>query len=193
MRPFRALLLALVVSGCVAGGSVPEGSMEREAAVPVTAAPGTAPPRRPGFVPAPAAEAGPEAEPAAPDAPIAEAEPVATEEAETPVEPAVEAAPEPEATAEAPADAPAEVIAPAVVSPEQKACERRGGRFGSVGGSEFHVCFMTPRDAGKACTKSGDCLGECLARSRTCAPVIPLFGCNDVLNDRGDRQTLCIN
>jgi hypothetical protein len=32
----------------------------------------------------------------------------------------------------------------------------------------------------------------CLARSGTCAPIMPLFGCNEVLDKQGRRVTLCI-
>ena len=49
----------------------------------------------------------------------------------------------------------------------------------------LHSCITPTRDAGKSCRKAGDCEGLCLARSRTCAPIEPLFGCNAVLQEDG--------
>lgn len=74
---------------------------------------------------------------------------------------------------------------------EQELCEKRGGRWGRGGAAGFFICYETMRDAGKACRKGTDCDGDCLARSQTCAPVRPLFGCNDILTDDGTRATLC--
>ena len=54
------------------------------------------------------------------------------------------------------------------------------------------TCIRTTRDAGKSCDSKTDCEGECLARSRTCSPIKPLFGCNPVLMDTGAEVTLCI-
>lgn len=91
-----------------------------------------------------------------------------------------------------------EPLPPGPVTPEQQAdrqadCERRGGSFGSVGGSSLQVCFITPRDANRSCTSNSDCEGVCLARSRTCAPVIPLLGCNEVILDGGTVATECVD
>ena len=38
-----------------------------------------------------------------------------------------------------------------------------------------------------------DCDGMCLARSRTCSPIKPLFGCQDVLADNGTVGTVCVD
>lgn len=120
-----------------------------------------------------AAAAQPEA--VAPAAPAPEAVP----------EPAPEAAPEP-----APEAAPA--IPPALAA-AAAACARTGGRLGPRGaGNASYACFSTPRDAGKSCNKAGDCSSACLARSLTCAPLQPLFGCHEVLTDRGQRVTQCL-
>lgn len=75
---------------------------------------------------------------------------------------------------------------------KRQACIKRGGRFGKGGLSGAFICFETPRDANKSCSKSTDCSGECLARSKTCAPISPLFGCNEILTATGARTTLCI-
>jgi len=73
------------------------------------------------------------------------------------------------------------------------ACERRGGRFAPGGQSGGLTCFMTPPDAGKRCTRASDCSTQCLARSGTCVPITPLFGCNEILTDTGARLTQCID
>ena len=91
-----------------------------------------------------------------------------------------------EATAE-------EVVTPAVLkSPEQVKCEKQGGIWARAGKSEARTCVKQTRDGGKQCTRGSQCEGLCLARSGTCAPVTPLFGCNEILEDDGRRVTLCI-
>ncbi len=50
-----------------------------------------------------------------------------------------------------------------------------------------------PAMAASNATARSDCQGECLARSRTCAPIRPLFGCNAVLMDNGAEVNLCID
>ncbi|AJE48266.1 hypothetical protein [Celeribacter indicus] len=83
---------------------------------------------------------------------------------------------------------------PAVTASEKRACEARGGEFRSGGMAGFLTCFTTPKDAGKSCKASGDCgTGKCLARSGTCAPITPLFGCNEILDAQGRRVTLCVD
>jgi hypothetical protein len=80
-----------------------------------------------------------------------------------------------------------------VKSKEQIKCEKQGGSWDKPGKSDARTCIKPTRDGGKQCTKEGDCDGMCLARSRTCAPVKPLFGCNEILQKDGSRVTLCIN
>lgn len=79
-----------------------------------------------------------------------------------------------------------------VVSPEQAICQKSGGEWSEMAGSTGHVCAHRLRDGGKSCRKKGDCLGECLARSNTCAPIAPLMGCNDILQVNGTEVTLCL-
>ncbi|MCU0800213.1 MAG: hypothetical protein MUD11_00310 [Rhodobacteraceae bacterium] len=101
---------------------------------------------------------------------------------------------DPATAAEAPpTDAAPTVVDPALQTPEALACIRRGGLWSRVGAGEGRSCVRPTRDAGKRCDADRDCQGVCLARSGTCAPVDPLFGCNDVLQDDGRRMTLCLD
>ena len=90
----------------------------------------------------------------------------------------------------------AEVVAPdpvSVKSKDQITCEKRRGNWTNAGKSSIKTCIQRTRDAGKQCRKQGDCSSACLARSGTCAPVKPLFGCNEILQKDGSRATLCID
>ncbi len=118
------------------------------------------------------------------------AKPEAAKPAEE-AEPAAAAASEPAAEV-APEAAAEEPVVPAM-SPQEQACVKKGGAWASAGKSGGRACVKTTRDSGKHCTKAGQCEGACLARSNTCAPVTPLFGCNDVLQDNGAMVTLCID
>lgn len=94
------------------------------------------------------------------------------------------------------AAAPVSVPPPAPVivkSPSQLACEKRGGRFVSLGRSGAMTCQVPTRDGGKSCRRESDCDGVCLARSATCAPVQPLLGCQSILQNDGRRVELCID
>lgn len=113
-------------------------------------------------------------------------QPVATQPAATQPDPAKAdpAKPEkPEAEAEP---------APPKSAP-QLACEAGGGLWSEAGKKGVKTCVQRTRDAGKSCKREGDCEGFCLARSRSCAPVTPLFGCNDILQADGGQVTLCID
>jgi hypothetical protein len=129
-----------------------------------------------------------------PETPAGEDPPPADPEEPAAEEPAAE---EPTADEPAPAEPAAveepEVIDPALLTPEGIACTRRGGEWSRVGGGEARSCLKRTRDGGKRCDADSDCQGVCLARSRTCAPLDPLFGCNEVLQDDGRRMTLCLN
>lgn len=93
------------------------------------------------------------------------------------------------------ADLAAEVPAalPRVMSPEEKSCMKKGGRWAQAGKSGAKTCIKLTKDGGKQCNSESDCEGYCLARSGTCAPAIPMFGCNDILQDNGVQVTLCID
>lgn len=86
---------------------------------------------------------------------------------------------------------PAEPEAPKTA--EQLLCETRGGIWSVAGNTGAYLCVHPTRDGGKACHKESDCEGQCLARSMSCAPFTPLFGCNEVLDKQGRRVTLCID
>lgn len=141
---------------------------------------------------------------AAPDAPVAGA--IAGDAIETtpldaaPPPPAITATPRavatpepaPEAVAEATAPAPAANAWPVAMDGAAQACTRSGGRFAAQGGGGAFACVRTPRDAGDSCRTGADCEGACLARSMTCAPVVPLFGCHEVVTASALRVTECL-
>ncbi len=127
---------------------------------------------------------------AAAEAVTADADPAANPDEPQPLQPV------PDAVADVAADAvpEPEVIDPALQTPEALACIRRGGRYLTVGGGSItRSCVKPTRDGGDRCERGTQCDGECLARSGTCAPVTPLFGCNEILQDDGSRVTLCID
>jgi len=81
----------------------------------------------------------------------------------------------------------------APISAEQMTCRAKGGEWGKAGNLAAMTCYMPSKDAGKSCSKQRDCSSQCLARSKTCAPIWPMFGCNEVLQNDGSLVTLCIN
>lgn len=70
-------------------------------------------------------------------------------------------------------------------------CESGKGRFTRRGGAGTYVCVRPTRDANQSCNDSSECDGICFAKSRTCAPVEPLFGCYDAL-EGGRVVNLCV-
>jgi hypothetical protein len=80
---------------------------------------------------------------------------------------------------------------PPALAAEARACAQSGGTLRPRGMAGLYSCVRATRDAGRACSSGSDCEGECLARSRTCAPLDPLFGCHEVLDRAGRTQTLC--
>lgn len=82
---------------------------------------------------------------------------------------------------------------PEVAAQAETACLNKGGRWGRGGLSGGMICYETTRDANQSCDSADDCQGLCLARSRTCSPVTPVFGCNDILTSLGAEATLCID
>jgi hypothetical protein len=77
-------------------------------------------------------------------------------------------------------------------SPEEATCIAEGGRWGKAGTSSAMACFRPAKDAGKACTAQSDCTTQCLARSRSCAPFWPIFGCTEVVQNDGRVVQLCL-
>lgn len=84
-------------------------------------------------------------------------------------------------------------VGTALVEHERAACTARGGSFSPSGPGGALACIMPTSDAGQPCADSDDCEGLCLARSASCAPLTPLFGCHEVLLAGGLRATQCID
>lgn len=114
------------------------------------------------------------------DAPAADAAPVKETGAKPVPEPAPEILPVPAAPE------------PRLMSPEEQLCAEKGGLWGAVGLAGA-ACMYPTNEAGKQCRKESDCDGYCLARSGTCAPYKPMFGCNEIVQDDGVVVTLCID
>lgn len=124
-----------------------------------------------------------------------EASPLGAELIETTSLDAPAAQPAPASDEAAPAvPEPTEEVAPAPpASPEEARCLKTGGTWALAGQSGAKACVTLTRDGGKACTRQSQCEGYCLARSGTCAPITPMFGCNDILQDDGREVTLCLD
>lgn len=76
---------------------------------------------------------------------------------------------------------------------ERADCLMRGGTTGTGGLFPDELCFMPMQDAGKSCTKAGDCDGICLAEAKTCSTVSPIFGCYDYLDEQGRIVGICVD
>jgi len=86
-----------------------------------------------------------------------------------------------------------EVVEKPPLSPEELACIKKGGTWSGAGFAGAKACVKLTRDGGKSCKREKDCEGYCLAKSKTCAPVTPMFGCNEIVQDNGMVVTLCID
>lgn len=103
---------------------------------------------------------------------------------------------EPVAKAEPASPAPKADLEAVPVTPKsemQLACEKKHGRWSGIGKGDARACIFQTRDAGKQCDRESQCDGVCLARSGTCSPFKPLYGCNEILQDNGARVTLCLD
>ena len=69
-------------------------------------------------------------------------------------------------------------------------CAQRGGEV--VIGLAGPTCAMPEPDAGKACLSSEQCSGFCLAKTRSCSPVRPYFGCHS-LYENGEVVEICVD
>jgi hypothetical protein len=196
MRALIRLCLCLTLAACApdASGTAPDadpatgvnpitGDAISTSSLDATAEAATALPDLPDPAPAATVDASQNTAPvAAAVEPDAAADSAATTAAEAPP-------PEETATPEAAPDVPQ-----AAKSDAQVRCERGGGKFVLLGsGNDLRACVKMTRDSGKRCDEKRDCQGQCLARSRTCSPVDPLFGCNEVLQNGGQAVTLCLN
>lgn len=172
------MILALVLAGCTLGGGKLAKPDDRpnpitDDAIAVTSLDTLAQ--------AAADPAKPVATAAAPAKPDAAAQAPAAKPGATTADPA-------QTTAPPVAEPPARVL-----GPEELACVKKGGQWAAAGSAGGMSCLHVMRDAGKSCHKKSDCEGDCLARSNTCAPIAPLFGCNEILQDNGVMVTLCID
>ncbi len=79
---------------------------------------------------------------------------------------------------------------PAALTGQAEQCTKQKGRFVQRGEGGTYTCVTPTRDANKRCDDSSDCDGICFAKSRTCAPVTPLFGCYDAL-ENGRVVNIC--
>lgn len=165
LAPFLAALCLLGLAACVGGGGA---KAPAAAANPITggevSVSALAPPG-----------AAPAAQPAAP---------AATKPAEAATPPATPPG------AKAPSGNVSVAIPPS--SPEEAACRKEGGSWSKVG-KGGRACLKATRDSGKSCSSGRECEGLCLARSGTCAPLKPMFGCNEIFQDDGQKVTLCID
>ena len=117
------------------------------------------------------------------------AKPAATAEPTTPAKPETD-----KPAADTPTEPPPEAAPPAPpLSPAALACQRKGGRYIKTGSGDLRACVKVTGEEGKRCARETDCSGSCLARSGTCSPVTPLFGCNEILQADGRRVTLCLD
>jgi hypothetical protein len=83
-------------------------------------------------------------------------------------------------------------VGAASVAAAKTQCERSGGRWAGKPGAGM-LCFRTPPDAGRQCSRASQCTAGCLAKSHTCAPITPLLGCQELLDDQGRVVTQCVN
>lgn len=81
---------------------------------------------------------------------------------------------------------------PPMLAQQRAACTREGGQLSSRGQGLF-ACVRPTSDGGTQCDAASACQGVCLARSRTCAPFEPMFGCQEVFTLPGRRETVCID
>lgn len=164
----------------VTGGEIEVTSLDDPAPAPKAGA------RKDGKAEKPAPTAAPPAQAAGPDDPRPKSRPQTEAKApdDAPAPAAEEAVPAPEAAVAEPGTP---------KSDAQMACEKRGDLWAKLPNSQAQTCVKRTKDAGKSCKTSKECDGECLARSGTCAPYTPLFGCNDILQDDGRRMTLCLD
>lgn len=140
------------------------------------------------------------------DAPQAEAITVTPLDNPQGVEPEAEAPPGPAAATPTPADPATESVRPPAgdgpepavgtrlpprLADQAGVCAAQGGTLRPRGQGDLWTCVRSTRDAGRACRTGAECEGLCLARSGSCAPVEPLFGCHDALDRAGRPQTVC--
>ncbi|MCI2398053.1 hypothetical protein [Aliiroseovarius subalbicans] len=73
------------------------------------------------------------------------------------------------------------------------ACEADGGSFQRGGLLQQYFCRNALPDAGQACSTSAECVGFCMADTRTCQAEGPIFGCFAYIEDDGETVEICID
>ncbi|MCO6381145.1 hypothetical protein [Oceanicola sp. 502str15] len=186
------LALCLALAACVPpGGSAPDGPADAAQAGPDDPRPKP----RPGSEPEGAAPPPAQTAPAASSA-LEPPSAARTPDAEDDLLPQAEEAPE--AADETPAPTLPDKIyqppepppVPAALTGQAAQCTKKKGRFVRRGDGGTFVCVQPTRDANKRCDDGSDCEGICFAKSRTCAPATPLFGCYDAL-ENGRVVNIC--
>ena len=173
-------LIALVLSGLLLAGCVPVGAGQDQAIIEVPL----------GDVPTDETASTSAAAPEGPVTPVLPQTPPQTAQSapEPEPEPQPEPEPAPDLTPELVPPTPSEPLAQARA---RAACVEQGGLFSRRGAGLF-ACVQQTRDGGRQCRQNSDCQGVCLARSGTCAPFTPLYGCQEVFTGPGRRETLCL-
>jgi hypothetical protein len=186
LAPLAALVLAALTLAACDAAMMAEPGLRAPIPVIVPARPALPPAAGD---PAPTELAAREPEPAEPPAPPGTGAPVVIiPEVPQPLTPAAPAPP----AAAPPAAAPTAAAENPLLAQQRAACAREGGRLQSLA-SGLVTCIRTTRDGGRRCTQASVCEGLCLARSGTCAPITPLFGCHEVLVAPGARVTQCLD
>ncbi len=76
----------------------------------------------------------------------------------------------------------------------QADCEAQDGRWGVAGAFNPNpICTLPTPDAGQSCSVESDCSGMCMADTKTCSTVSPLFGCHVFLDEAGETFEMCID
>lgn len=83
----------------------------------------------------------------------------------------------------------------------EQECTARGGEWKQLGRAPVQQCLLKTADAGKACSDSRECEGQCLAAEGTtdgttapgqCSVDNNAFGCQTRLRD-GVASTICVD
>ena len=76
---------------------------------------------------------------------------------------------------------------------EEAACVADCGMYRLAGAFMQYLCIKPTPDAGQSCRKESDCNSFCLAETKTCAPVTPMFGCQLILLEDGTEAEICVD
>lgn len=82
---------------------------------------------------------------------------------------------------------------PIHIPTDKSACVAQGGTYERGGLSRHYTCIMPTPDGGKSCSTSTQCSGTCLAQTRSCSKVTPMFGCYSFLDNSGKEVSICVD